>query len=86
MFRHEQAAQADVLLRNIVVQQHPDSHDGSGARGDRGVEHEDAVLVDVLREAQVVQLEGIYLLRVSEANEVPISSHIWVGLSTFNWL
>ena len=26
------------------------------------------------------------LLRVSEANEVPISSHIWVGLSTFNWL
>ena len=25
-------------------------------------------------------------LRVSEANEVPISSHIWVGLSTFNWL
>ena len=29
----------------------------------------------------------IYIcLRVSEANEVPISSHIWVGLSTFNWL
>ena len=28
----------------------------------------------------------IYLLRVSEANEVPISSHIWVGLSTFNSL
>ena len=27
-----------------------------------------------------------YLLRVSEANEVPISSHKWVGLSTFNWL
>ena len=26
------------------------------------------------------------LLRVSEANEVPISSHVWVGLSTFNWL
>ena len=27
-----------------------------------------------------------YLLRVSEANEVPFSSHIWVGLSTFNSL
>ena len=27
-----------------------------------------------------------FLLRVSEANEVPISSHIWVGLSTFNSL
>ena len=27
-----------------------------------------------------------YLLRVSEANEVPISSHIWVGLSTLNQL
>ena len=27
-----------------------------------------------------------YLLRVSEANEVPISSHIWVRLSTFNSL
>ena len=26
------------------------------------------------------------LLRLSEANEVPISSHIWVGLSTFNRL
>ena len=26
------------------------------------------------------------LLRVSEANEVPISSHISVGLSTFNSL
>ena len=26
------------------------------------------------------------LLRVSEANEVPISSHIWVGLSTLNRL
>ena len=26
------------------------------------------------------------LLRVSEANEVPISSHIWVALSTFNQL
>ena len=25
-------------------------------------------------------------LRVSEANEVPISSHVWVGLSTFNRL
>ena len=28
----------------------------------------------------------IKLLRVSEANEVPISSHIWVGLSTLNRL
>ena len=27
-----------------------------------------------------------YDLRVSEANEVPISSHIWVGLSTLNRL
>ena len=26
------------------------------------------------------------LLRVSEANEVPISSHIWVALSTLNRL
>ena len=26
----------------------------------------------------------LYCLRVSEANEVPISSHIWVGLSTLN--
>ena len=26
------------------------------------------------------------LLRVSEANEVPISIHIWVGLSTLNRL
>ena len=28
----------------------------------------------------------VNLLRVSEANEVPISSHIWVGLSTLNRL
>ena len=28
----------------------------------------------------------LHLLRVSEANEVPISSHIWVGLSTLNRL
>ena len=28
----------------------------------------------------------VSLLRVSEANEVPISSHIWVTMSTLNWL
>ena len=33
-----------------------------------------------------VTVFDIGLLRVSEANEVPISSRIWVGLSTFNWL
>ena len=41
----------------------------------------------------ILQLQPLFglidletLLRVSEANEVPISSHIWVGLSTFNSL
>ena len=30
--------------------------------------------------------EHIALLRVSEANEVPISSHVWVASSTFRQL
>ena len=33
-----------------------------------------------------LQLLYILCLRVSEANEVPISSHIWVGLSILYWL
>ena len=38
----------------------------------------------IYRAGEGIQL--LLLLRVSEANEVPISSHIWVGLLTFNWL
>ena len=37
------------------------------------------------REKVILIFQGILLL-VSEANEVPISSHIWVALTTFKQL
>ena len=38
---------------------------------------------------KMIHMEYIFdllLIRVSEANEVPITSHVWVGPSTFNRL
>ena len=39
-----------------MVQEDPDGHHGCGARGHRGVHEDDVVVLDVLRQPQVVQL------------------------------
>ena len=53
---HEEAAEANVVLWNIVVQEDSDGHDGRRPSGHCSVQHEELVILDVLWQPQVVQL------------------------------
>ena len=48
--------QVDVLFRHVVIQDDPDGHHGGGSGWDGGVHQDDVVVLDVLGQAQVVQL------------------------------
>ena len=58
------------MLGHVVVQQHPDGHHGGRARGHGGVHQDDLVVLDVLGQAEVVQL-GLASVPVGLDQDLP---------------
>ena len=58
------------MLGHVVVQQHPDGHHGCRARRHGGVHQDDLVVLDVLGQAEVVQL-GLARVPVGLDQDLP---------------
>ena len=55
---HQQRHQVDVLLGDVVIQQHPDGHHGGGPRGHGGVHQDHLVVLDVLITSRRIKIRG----------------------------